>query len=127
VIRNGDNAIGIATDSGVFTSRMAQALRDVQVLVLEANHDLDMLRTGKYPYYLKKRISGVDGHLSNEDAGKALAKIFSDKIKKVVLAHLSQENNTREKALDTVSGALPGITRSLSVAPRCTPGEWIVI
>ena len=127
VIRNENNAIGIATDIGVFTSRMEQVLRDMQILIIEANHDLDMLRTGKYPGYLKKRIAGVDGHLSNDDAGKALTKIFGPKTEKVVLAHLSQENNTREKALDTVVRALPDISRFLSVAPRCTPGEWIRI
>ena len=127
VIREGDKAIGVATDCGVFTSRMEQVLRDMQLLVLEANHDLDMLRTGSYPVFLKKRIAGVDGHLSNEDAGKALAKVFGKRTKKVILAHLSQENNTRERALSTVGMALPDAAATLSVAPRCTPGEWVGI
>ena len=125
VVRNNATAIGIATDIGVFTSRMAQVLQDMQLLVLESNHDMDMLRDGKYPYYLKKRIAGVNGHLSNDDAGRALMKIFGDNTKHVVLAHLSQENNTWEKALDTVGRALPEAAGRLSVAPRCTPGEWI--
>ncbi|MCL1805840.1 MAG: MBL fold metallo-hydrolase [Clostridiales bacterium] len=127
VVRNEGKAIGIATDSGVFTSRMTQILQDMQLLVLEANHDLEMLRTGKYPHYLKRRISGVSGHLSNEDAGSALAKIAGRKTKKVLLAHLSQENNTWEKALDTVRRAMPEGAPALSVAPRCTPSEWFCL
>jgi phosphoribosyl 1,2-cyclic phosphodiesterase len=126
VVRDGDDSLGIATDCGVFTTRMERALRDLRVIVLEANHDMDMLRVGKYPYYLKKRIAGINGHLSNEDAGKALRKICGDNTKQIVLAHLSQENNTWDKALDAVGSALPSKVHAISVAPRCTPCEWIV-
>ena len=127
IVRDGSGgALGIATDCGVFTSRMRRILQGMQVLVLEANHDPEMLRTGKYPYFLKKRIAGVDGHLSNDDAGAALGKLVGPALRKVVLAHLSQENNTREKALASVGKDLPHGSPALSVAPRCTPGEWIV-
>ena len=127
VVRQGKEALGIATDCGVFTSRMERVLRDMQVLVLEANHDTDMLRTGKYPYYLKKRIAGINGHLSNEDAGAALRKIAGEKTRKVILAHLSQENNTGEIAFASVSRAMPEIGQALSIAPRCQPGERVDI
>jgi phosphoribosyl 1,2-cyclic phosphodiesterase len=127
VVRNGRNALGIATDSGVFTSRMERALQDMRVLILEANHDLDMLRTGKYPRYLKKRIAGIEGHLSNDDAGQALIRTVGAHTEKVILAHLSQENNTREKALETVGGAMRRKGPELSVAPRCEPGEWVIM
>ncbi|MDR0468647.1 MAG: MBL fold metallo-hydrolase [Peptococcaceae bacterium] len=127
VVRNSGNALGIATDSGVFTSHMERILRDMRVLVLEANHDLDMLRTGKYPRFLKKRIAGIEGHLSNDDAGQALVRVLGDHMEKVVLAHLSQENNTREKALETVRCALPPGGPELSVAPRSQPSGWIVM
>ncbi|MPN64781.1 putative metallo-hydrolase YycJ [bioreactor metagenome] len=86
-----------------------------------------MLRKGRYPFYLKKRIAGIDGHLSNEDAAAGLLKILGQKTKQVVLAHLSQENNTPEKALKAVSEMLLGKGLMLSVAPRCTPGECISI
>ena len=125
VIRHGhDESLGIATDSGVFTNRMEKALRDINLLVLEANHDTHMLRTGHYPYYLKKRIAGVDGHLSNEDAGKALRKIRTHTLRQVLLAHLSQENNTQEKALASVRQELPDADIGIDVAPRCLPGRW---
>ena len=127
VVRNGENALGIATDCGVFTSRMERMLRDMRLLILEANHDLDMLRTGKYPGFLKKRIAGIEGHLSNVDAGQALLRMLGDKTERVVLAHLSQENNTSDKALETVGCALAQAGPALSVAPRCVPGEWIVM
>ena len=125
VIRHGADALGIATDCGVFTSRMESKLKNLQALVLEANHDPEMLRKGSYPLYLKKRIAGIDGHLSNEDAGAALRKVAGGQTRKVMLAHLSQENNTREKALATVSIAIPTSSPEISVAPRHTPGDWI--
>jgi len=131
VARGGeDEVLGIATDSGVFTNQMERALRQARALALEANHDTEMLRTGKYPYYLKARIAGVDGHLSNEDAGKALSKIGKiggAKLRMVMLAHLSQENNTREKALSSVRQELSADGPRLYVAPRCLPGEWLTI
>ena len=129
VLRQGEQSLGIATDCGVFTSRMEKALQNIQALVLEANHDPDMLRTGKYPAYLKKRIAGIEGHLSNEDAGAALRKVAGGNTRQVMLAHLSQENNTKEKALASVSQAVrdAGLAAglALAVAPRCTPGAWI--
>ena len=127
VLRHEEAALGIATDCGVFTSRMERTLQGMQALILEANHDTEMLKNGSYPYYLKRRIAGINGHLSNDDAGAALAKIAGEKTQQVVLAHLSQENNTREKALASVAGALPGKRPVISVAPRCTPGEWLYI
>jgi phosphoribosyl 1,2-cyclic phosphodiesterase len=131
VVRHGRDAVlGIATDSGVFTNQMERALKQARALALEANHDPEMLRTGKYPYFLKARIAGVNGHMSNEDAGKALRKIGCAKLRKVMLAHLSQENNTREKALSSVKQELPSdnIGRTeLYVAPRSVPSEWFTI
>ena len=123
----GGGALGIATDCGVFTDRMERLLRGVQILALEANHDADMPRTGKYPHYLKKRIAGIDGHLSNDDAGAALGRIAGGCLQHVMLAHLSQENNTKEKALASVRLALPTEGPALSVAHRCLPSEWIIV
>jgi phosphoribosyl 1,2-cyclic phosphodiesterase len=127
VLRHQDRGIGIATDCGVFTNRMEQTLQDLPLLVLEANHDIEMLRKGSYPYYLKKRIAGIDGHLSNEDAAAGLLKILGKQTKYVLLAHLSQENNTPEKALKAMAEILPDNGPALAVAPRCLPGDWIKI
>ena len=127
VVRQGDETLGIATDTGVFTRRMERALQEAQLLVLEANHDLEMLRDGKYPYYLKKRIAGIDGHLSNEDAGAALLRIAGSHLRKVMLAHLSEENNTWEKAYATACRDLGPDGPDLFIAPRKEPSCWISV
>lgn len=123
----GDKTVGIATDSGVFTARMAQLLHNVDCLVLESNHDLEMLQKGPYPWSLKKRIASVVGHLSNEDAGKALLKTLGEKTKDVILAHLSAENNKPALALQTVGDILQKNQVvledvNITVAPRYRPG-----
>ena len=70
--------------------------------MLEANHDINMLEVGPYPYYLKQRILGNRGHLSNELSGKLLSRLLHDNLKAVVLGHLSKENNLAELAYETV-------------------------
>ena len=79
-----------------------ECLRDLDLLYLEANHDINMLQVGPYPYYLKQRILGKKGHLSNEAAGKFLSRLLHDGMKAIVLGHLSQENNLPELAYETV-------------------------
>ena len=69
----------------------------MDALLLEANHDVKMLQVGPYPYYLKQRILGDRGHLSNENSGKLLCRILHDKLQAIVLGHLSKENNLPEK------------------------------
>ncbi len=135
VRREREEVLGIATDSGVFTNQMERALRDARTLVIESNHDPEMLRTGKYPYYLKARIAGIDGHLSNEDAGRAINKVRNPNLRQIVLAHLSQENNTWEKAMSSVkqemASAYPGASApsepALYIAPRHAPGKWLEV
>jgi phosphoribosyl 1,2-cyclic phosphodiesterase len=127
VIRNGQTGLGIATDCGIFSSCMERCLKDLQALVLEANHDLTMLRQGRYPEYLKRRIAGVEGHLSNEDAAKGLLKVLGSQTKQVILAHLSEENNHPELALESVRRMIDKPEVKISVSPRCTPGEWMEI
>ena len=70
--------------------------------MLEANHDINMLQVGSYPYYLKQRILGKRGHLSNELSGRLLSRLLNDHLKAVFLGHLSQENNLAELAYETV-------------------------
>ena len=93
---------------------------EVEKIVKEANYDDDMLRKGPYPYYLKERIAGPRGHLSNDDAARFAAEMALCGTKEIVLAHLSRENNTPQRALDTVQRALEaaGLSPRLSVAPR---------
>jgi len=102
---NGRSA-GILTDLGCLTSRIRQAFRGLDVLVLEANHDPELLRLGRYPEFLKRSIGGDRGHLSNLQAASAAAELATDRTQQVFLAHLSEENNRPELAVRTVRRAL---------------------
>lgn len=101
-VNSGGKSAGIVTDLGVYTEEIVKKLRGLNVLLLEANHDIRMLEIGGYPYYLKRRIAGDRGHLSNELSGRLLCEILHDKLKQVVLGHLSKENNYAELAYETV-------------------------
>ena len=117
--------IGIATDMGMVTALVKDHLKGCNLLYIEANHDSEMLMNGSYPWHLKQRIKGRKGHLSNQDAADMLEEIKSDSLNYVILAHLSEENNTPEKAFNTVNETIgsPGIR--LSVAMPHIPGEMI--
>ena len=115
-----DGAAGVLTDTGYVTDEAADILPGVDLAVLEANHDVETLRSGPYPYSLKQRILGPQGHLSNADAGRFAAVLAEGGASEIVLAHLSQENNTPAMALSAVEEALSaaGLSPLLSVAPR---------
>ncbi len=98
----GAHSVGIATDLGKYNDYIIENLQDLDALLLEANHDIRMLQVGKYPYYLKQRILGDRGHLSNENAGRLLCRLLHDNMKAVFLGHLSRENNYEELAYETV-------------------------
>jgi len=115
-------SLGMATDTGKITPSIRKNVVGCNALILEANHDAKMLRQGPYPFYLKKRIASVVGHLSNQMSGEALAEFISSKTHKVLLAHLSAENNHPSLALETVKEVLKeqGFVQcpEISVAPR---------
>lgn len=96
----------ILTDIGKPCPEVAKALRGAQLLVLEFNYDVEMLRNGPYPAVLQKRISGGRGHLSNEQAGQMLERLAGPELHTLVLAHISQKNNTVELALEAAQQAL---------------------
>ena len=95
-------SIAVATDLGKYDEYTVEALKDVNALLLEANHDIHMLEVGPYPYYLKQRVMGDRGHLSNELSGRLLCDILHENLKQVLLGHLSKENNFAELAYETV-------------------------
>ena len=97
-----DKKMAVITDLGKYDNYLIDKLQDLDVLLLEANHDVRMLQVGSYPYPLKQRILGDRGHLSNESSGQFLGQLLHDKFKKVVLGHLSKENNLAELAYETV-------------------------
>ena len=96
----------LMTDIGHVTDEMKSYISDADYLVIEANHDEEMLLQGPYPQYLKQRISGEKGHLSNRNCGIALAENVSEKLRHVWLCHLSEENNHPELARKTVEQVL---------------------
>jgi phosphoribosyl 1,2-cyclic phosphodiesterase len=117
--------IGIATDLGIATTLVKEHLKDSDLLYLESNHDLEMLMNGSYPWHLKQRIKGRTGHLSNLDAKNLVAELKTDRLKHVILAHLSEENNCPQKAARKVSEGLNTSSIALHVARPDQPGEVI--
>ena len=102
----GGDKISVATDIGHPTEGIINNLKTSRILLLEANHDREMLLGGDYPDRLKKRIDGANGHLSNETAAEILKKVISPKTKQIVLGHLSENNNTPELAFQTIVDSL---------------------
>lgn len=102
----GDAVVAVVTDLGRPTALLARHLRECHALVLEFNHDEDMLMEGPYPYPLKQRIKGSHGHLSNRQAAQLLLDGLGDRLRHLLLAHLSEENNTPTRALVTAQRAL---------------------
>ena len=117
----------IITDAGSITDRMKEMIARADYLVIEANHDVEMLKNGPYPGYLKKRILGPKGHLSNDDCGRAIAENMTERLKHVWLCHLSEENNHPELARKTVEtilsdhGVIVGKDLELEVLRRQMP------
>lgn len=112
--------MAIVTDLGVVTNPVREAVRHADVLVVESNHDEVMLQTGPYPYHLKRRVAGNQGHLSNRAAGELVSESMHRGLQQVVLAHLSETNNTPAMALDAMRGVARRIRYKgvLSAAPQ---------
>ena len=124
--RNGAT-IAIATDLGIVTSMVKEHLKGCDLLVLEANHDLKMLETGPYPWPLKQRIMSRTGHLSNPSSKILLEELQHDKLQHVILAHLSEINNTPQKAFDEVSKALTRCNAKMTIADQYSSGPVIYV
>ena len=105
-ISAGGHKVGVCTDLGHVDARILSILSGCELLLFEANHDVDMLMAGSYPYQLKKRILSGSGHMNNDDCGKALVKLYGTGVKNVILGHLSRENNYPELAMVAVRAAL---------------------
>ncbi len=119
--------IGIATDLGIATSVVKQHLKGCSVLILEANHDPAMLVNGPYPWPLKQRIQSRTGHLSNTASKTLLDEIKHDQLKWVILAHLSETNNTPQKALRAAGQALQNYRTQLKVATQDKCGDILYL
>lgn len=98
----GSQKVAVCTDLGVYNDYTVECLKGLDAILIEANHDVNMLQVGPYPYYLKQRILGNRGHLSNENSGRLLSRILHDRLKYISLGHLSKENNLPELAYEAV-------------------------
>ncbi len=132
-IEHGGKSCAVATDMGSYDDYIVRNLQGLDVLLLEANHDVRMLEAGRYPYYLKRRILGEKGHLSNETCGQLLCRLLHDSMREIFLGHLSLENNYEELAYETVCGEVtlgdnPYKSRDfrIAIAHRDVPGEAVV-
>ncbi len=114
-IENGDSRAAIATDIGQITPEILTALDGCSRVVLESNHDVEMLKNGPYPYALKQRILSARGHLSNVDCAVAVAALAKSGLTDLTLAHLSEENNRPELALATVKEAVCRLGLKLNI------------
>ena len=123
--------VAVATDMGKVTPLIEESISECDVLLLEANHDLDLLENGPYPMQLKRRIRGDFGHLSNVSAGQLITKVYHERLTHVLLGHLSEENNRPAVAFQTVNDILTanGIDTArkvkLVVADRHRPSRLI--
>mgnify|MGYP005779276419 CR=1 FL=1 len=97
-----DKTVAVATDLGYYDDYIVENLKGLDAVLIESNHDVNMLQVGTYPYYLKQRILGNKGHLSNETAGRLLCRLLHDRLQAAFLGHLSQENNYEALAYETV-------------------------
>lgn len=119
--------VGLATDLGVATALVKEHLADCRLLILEANHDPKMLEDGPYPWPLKQRIMSRTGHLSNEASKELLQDLRHDRLEHVILAHLSETNNSPDRALSVVRQALNQSNIRLSVASQYVSGEMLYL
>ncbi len=126
-LSNNGHSVAVATDMGCYNDYIVDHLQGLDGILLESNHDVNMVQCGPYPWPLKQRILGQFGHLSNESAGDLLCRILHDGMKKVLLGHLSKENNYEALALAAVTtqitmdeGKYKGDDFDISVASRDT-------
>ena len=132
-IERAGKKVSVATDMGNFSDYTVSHIAKSDAMLLEANHDINMLQVGRYPYHLKMRILGYRGHLSNDNTARLIERVLHDKLQYVVLGHLSQENNLPDLAYRTVKYELEqqsdwnDLSVELSVARRTQPTKAVMI
>ncbi|MEW6704243.1 MAG: MBL fold metallo-hydrolase [Pseudomonadota bacterium] len=124
-LSDGQHRLGVLTDAGVQTERIVQELQGCTALLLECNHDLQMLENGPYPFFLKRRIAGPRGHLSNASAAGILARCQHAGLKHVVAAHLSEHNNQPAIAAQALAEVLNSTPEDVVVAHARHGSPWL--
>ena len=126
-VTDGRARLGILTDAGQITPYMETSLHDCDALIIECNHDDQMLATSPYPSFLKKRISSAHGHLSNEDAARFIEGLGKGRLKKVIGAHLSQQNNCPTLVRNRLEKAAEKSGAEVIVARQDEGFDWLEI
>ncbi len=124
VFGDGATRLGVLTDTGHVTPHIEQVLTACEALVLECNHDEEMLRLGRYPVSLKQRVGGRFGHLNNQQAAALLQRLDSSRLQHIVAAHLSQQNNLPQLAVSALSQALNCEESWIGVADQQLGLDW---
>jgi len=127
VFSDGASRLGVLTDVGESTPHISNVLGGCDALVLEFNHDLDLLATSRYPASLKARIGGSHGHLNNDAAAGILSGLDRTKLRHLVAAHLSQQNNTPELAHAAMAAVLGNAATEIGVASQAEGFDWIAL
>ncbi|HNI73607.1 MAG TPA: MBL fold metallo-hydrolase, partial [Accumulibacter sp.] len=116
--------LGVHTDTGIITAHIIDTLNSCDALVLECNHDRELLTRSRYPQTLKQRIGGRYGHLANEQAAELLHQIDTSRLQHLVAAHLSQENNRPELAAKALASAVGCSAEWIGVADQDSGLDW---
>ena len=124
VFSDGEHKLGVLTDAGSATPYIEEVLCGCHALVLECNHDAQMLAEGDYPYRLKQRVGGRFGHLNNEDAAALLGRLDNSRLQHIVAAHLSRKNNSPELAARALSDALACSEDWIGIATQDEGLDW---
>ncbi|EFR95099.1 metallo-beta-lactamase family protein, partial [Listeria innocua FSL J1-023] len=106
IFHKGNKKFVMITDTGYVSDRMKGHIAGADAYLFESNHDVEMLRMGRYPWNVKRRILGDEGHVSNEDAAIAMSEVITDQTKRIYLGHLSKDNNMKELARMSVTQTL---------------------
>ncbi len=127
VFSNGKQKIGLLTDTGMITPHIIQTLSGIDAILLECNHDVEMLFDGEYPPYLKERVASDYGHLNNQQAAELLVKMDTTKLEKIVVLHISDKNNDPILARQALAEAVDWDSDDVHVAHQSEGLNWMNI
>lgn len=127
ILSSGGCKVGVLTDLGHITPFVEQQYERCDALLLECNHDLQMLMNGPYPWPLKQRVGGIHGHLSNEQAAELLGRLQLSQLQHLIICHISEQNNLPELAIEALRESTHGWDGDLHVAGQEAGFEWISV
>lgn len=127
ILASGGRRVGVLTDLGHITPWVESCYQSVDALLLECNHDVDMLEAGPYPWPLKRRVGGIHGHLNNGQAAQMLAAVETQRLQHLIVCHISEQNNRPELAVEATAAPLDGWSGDLHVACQNQGFDWIEV